>query len=149
MGVFYKPADPSSYQRETVTVSKIVCAKARFKKKEKDVTVSRRRRCQKAPWKVGLIEYITITPREEPMVQTHSRTAHDYAQWVSMLLAHGGSYGIVSGLSQQVGGASHPLDRHAGEVSGLAQSSGGPARAASGTQPAHAQRTDAGHQRLA
>ncbi len=45
------------------------------------------------------------------MVQTHARTAHDYAQWVSMLLAHGGSYGIVSGLSQQVGVARQTLYR--------------------------------------
>lgn len=45
------------------------------------------------------------------MVQTHSRTAHDYAQWVSTLLAHAGSYGLVSGLSRQVGVARQTLYR--------------------------------------
>ncbi len=45
------------------------------------------------------------------MVQTHSRTAHDYAQWVSTLLAHDGTYGIVSVLSQQVGVARQTLYR--------------------------------------
>jgi len=45
------------------------------------------------------------------MVQTHSRTAHDYAQWVSTLVAHGGSYEFVSGLSQQVGVARQTLYR--------------------------------------
>ena len=45
------------------------------------------------------------------MVQTHSRTAHDYAQWVSMLVAHGGSYGAVSVLSQQIGVARQTLYR--------------------------------------
>src|SRR5437588_6050603 len=67
--------------------------------------------CQKAPWKVWLIEYITITPKEEPMVQIHSRTAHDYAQWVSTLVAHSGSYGLVSALSQQLGVARQTLYR--------------------------------------
>ena len=45
------------------------------------------------------------------MVQTHSRTADDYAQWVSTLVAHGGSYGAVSGLSQQIGVARQTLYR--------------------------------------
>ena len=45
------------------------------------------------------------------MVHTHSRTAHDYAQWVSRLLAHDGTYGLVSGLSQQVGVARQTLYR--------------------------------------
>lgn len=47
--------------------------------------------------------YIIITIREELMVQTHSRTPQDYTQWVSMLLAHTASYGVVTMLSQQVG----------------------------------------------
>src|SRR5947209_8834342 len=45
------------------------------------------------------------------MVQIHSRTAHDYAQWVSTLVAHSGSYGLVSALSQQLGVARQTLYR--------------------------------------
>lgn len=45
------------------------------------------------------------------MVHTHSRTAQDYVQWVSSLLAHSGSYGLVSSLSQQVGVARQTLYR--------------------------------------
>jgi hypothetical protein len=58
-----------------------------------------------------LITYIFITTREEPMVQTHSRTPQDYTQWVSTLLAHTGSYGVVTLLSQQVGVARQTLYR--------------------------------------
>jgi hypothetical protein len=52
-----------------------------------------------------------MTPKEKPMVQTHSRTAHEYAQWVSTLVAHSGSYGLVSALSQQIGVARQTLYR--------------------------------------
>src|SRR5271167_3306127 len=45
------------------------------------------------------------------MVHRHSLTAYDYAQWVSTLLAHSGSYGIVSMLSQQIGVARQTLYR--------------------------------------
>jgi hypothetical protein len=45
------------------------------------------------------------------MVQTHSRTAQDYTQWVSRLLAHSGTYGLVSTLSQQIGVARQTLYR--------------------------------------
>ncbi len=45
------------------------------------------------------------------MVQTHSRTPQQYTQWVSTLLAHTGSYGVVSRLSQQVGVARQTLYR--------------------------------------
>jgi hypothetical protein len=45
------------------------------------------------------------------MVQRHSRTAYNYAQWVGTLLAHSGSYGIVSMLSQQIGVARQTLYR--------------------------------------
>ena len=45
------------------------------------------------------------------MVQTHSRTPQNYTQWVSTLLAHGGSYGVVTTLSQQVGVARQTLYR--------------------------------------
>ncbi len=41
-------------------------------------------------------------------------------------------------LASVLGGASQPVERDGGAVGGLAQSSGGPARAASGTKPAHA-----------
>src|SRR6266446_5600159 len=60
---------------------------------------------------VWLRVYIPITTREEPMVQTHSRTPQDYTQWVSRLLAHTGSYGVVSRLSQQLGVARQTLYR--------------------------------------
>jgi len=94
----------------------------------------RRRCCQKAPWRVWLRQYITITPREEPMVQTHSRTAHDYAQWVSTLVAYSGSYGIVSGVSQQVGVARQTLYRW--KAKGLAALEAAFAPTAHGTPPA-------------
>ena len=45
------------------------------------------------------------------MVQTHSRTPQQYTQWVSRLLAHTGSYGVVTTLSQQVGVARQTLYR--------------------------------------
>ena len=45
------------------------------------------------------------------MVQRHSRTPYEYTQWVSRLLGHSGSYGIVSGLSQQLGVARQTLYR--------------------------------------
>ncbi len=45
------------------------------------------------------------------MVQTYSRTPQDYAQWVSKLLVHSGSYGLVSALSQQIGVARQTLYR--------------------------------------
>jgi len=61
----------------------------------------RSKHCQKAPWKVWLRTDMIITPtREEPMVQTHSRTPQNSTQWVSTLLAHGGSYGVVTTLSR-------------------------------------------------
>ena len=45
------------------------------------------------------------------MVQTDSRTPHEYAQWVSTLLAQRNSYGVVSMLSQQIGVARQTLYR--------------------------------------
>jgi hypothetical protein len=68
------------------------------------------------------------------MVQTHSRTAHDYAQWVSTLVAHGGSYGIVSVLSQQVGVARQTLYRW--KAKGLAALEAAFAPTAQGAPPA-------------
>jgi len=68
------------------------------------------------------------------MVQTHSRTAHDYAQWVSMLLAHDGSYGIVSVVSQQVGVARQTLYRW--KAKGLAALEAAFAPTAQGAPPA-------------
>jgi len=68
------------------------------------------------------------------MVQTHSRTADDYAQWVSTLVAHGGSYGSVSGLSQQIGVARQTLYRW--KAKGLAALEAAFAPMAQGAAPA-------------
>ncbi len=68
------------------------------------------------------------------MVQTHSRTAHDYAQWVSTLVAHDGSYGIVSVVSQQVGVARQTLYRW--KAKGLAALEGAFAPTVGGAPPA-------------
>jgi transposase-like protein len=45
------------------------------------------------------------------MVQTDSRTPGQQAQWVSSLLAHSGSYGVVTHLSQRIGVARQTLYR--------------------------------------
>lgn len=68
------------------------------------------------------------------MVQAHSRTAHDYAQWVSTLLAHSGSYGMVSVVSQQVGVARQTLYRW--KAKGLAALEAAFAPTAQGVPPA-------------
>src|SRR2546423_607524 len=41
----------------------------------------------------------TTHPEEEPMIQVHSSTAQQRAQWVSILVAREGGYGVVSQLS--------------------------------------------------
>ncbi len=45
------------------------------------------------------------------MVQRHSRTPYEYTQWVSTLLGHSGTYGIITRLSQQLGVARQTLYR--------------------------------------
>ena len=45
------------------------------------------------------------------MVQTDSRTPRQQAQWVSALLAHSGSYGVVTQWSQTIGVARQTLYR--------------------------------------
>src|SRR5439155_7636314 len=42
----------------------------------------------------------TTHPEEEPMIQVHSSTAQQRAQWVSILVAQEGTYGVVSQLAQ-------------------------------------------------
>jgi len=93
--------------QETETLATMISYyKTWFKRRGKGCDSVRSKGDQKAPWKVWVIEYIIIiitTTREEPMVQTHSRTPQDYVQWVSRLLAHTGSYGIVSRLGRACG----------------------------------------------
>ncbi len=45
------------------------------------------------------------------MNQTHSRTPRQQAQWVSTLVAHSGSYGVVTMVSQELGVARQTLYR--------------------------------------
>ena len=45
------------------------------------------------------------------MIQTHSRTSCQQVQWVSTLLAHRGSYGVVTMVSQELGVARQTLYR--------------------------------------
>src|SRR5437763_174965 len=43
----------------------------------------------------------TISSKEEPMIHAHSSTASQRVQWVSELIAHEGSYGVVSQMSRR------------------------------------------------
>src|SRR5258708_11257400 len=53
----------------------------------------------------------TTPSKEEPMIHAHSSTPSQRVHWVSHLLAHSGSYGEVSHLSQMIGVSRQTLYR--------------------------------------
>src|SRR5258707_11648471 len=53
----------------------------------------------------------TTPSKEEPMIHAHSSTPSQRVHWVSHLLAHSGSYGEVSQLSQMIGVSRQTLYR--------------------------------------
>ena len=75
----------------------------KVQKKVKGLDSVKANSCQRSPWEVWLLKHLPNTPREKAMDYTHSSTASQRVCWVSELLAHEGSYGVISQMSRNSG----------------------------------------------